>query len=355
METQAERRLAAMLSADAVGYSRLVSQDEVLATRHMGECRERIGTWVGEHGGRVVDAVGDNLLAEFRSAADAVRCAIAVQAGLGRRNAELDADARLPFRIGIEVGEVLVDEGRVAGECVNVAARLESLAPVGGLAMSSTVRDQLAGRVELDLQELGEWAAAQHPAPGCWSSAPISGVATRPRARFEGNLPSPRTSFVGRERARSDLTGLVSRERLVTLTGLGGAGKTRLALEVAQDAASSFEGGIWWVELQALSDEQQVAGTIANVVSGGSAPSGMSAGGAAEEQSARAIGHRRTLLVLDNCEHVVDACADLADELLSQCTMLTILATSREPLEVGGGTRLAGGAARRTGRRDRSR
>jgi predicted ATPase/class 3 adenylate cyclase len=332
--SNAERRLSAILSADAVGYSRLVSRDGVLATRRIGESRERIGRLVAEHAGRVVDAVGDNLLSEFRSAAEAVACAVAIQADLGRRNAEVEVEARLPFRIGVEIGDVLVEGDRVTGDCVNVAARLEALAPVGGLAISGTVRDQLAGRIGLELRDLGEWRLHNIPRPVLVLAAELGGGEAPPGA-IEGNLPASRTSFVGRERACEELACLLARERLVTLTGLGGAGKTRLALEVARNAAASFDGGTWWVELQALSDEEQVAGTIANAVAGGAAP-GLAGGGATEEQIARAIGQRRTLLVLDNCEHIVDACAELSDTLLSRCTMLTILATSREPLEVTG-------------------
>jgi predicted ATPase/class 3 adenylate cyclase len=332
---RAKHRLSAILSADAVGYSRLVSRDEMVATRRIGESRECIAALVSGHDGRVVDAVGDNLLAEFGSVADAVGCAVAIQADLGARNAAAPRDERLPFRIGVEIGDVLVDGNRIAGESVNVAARLESLAPVGGLAISGAVRDQLAGRIDLELQDLGERRLHNIPRPVQVFRVDLGGGAAADGA-IEGNLPTPRTSFVGRARARAELLGLLASERLVTLTGLGGAGKTRLALEVAHDTAASFDGGAWWVELQALSDADQVAAAVAKAVAGSGAPLGLGGGAGAEEQIARAIGQRRTLVVLDNCEHLAEVCAALADALLSRCTMLTILATSREPLEVSG-------------------
>jgi len=332
---RAEHRLSAILSADAVGYSRLVSRDDVLASRRMGESRARIGALVSEHAGRIVDAVGDNLLAEFGSVADAVGCAVAIQGDLGRCNAEVAGEERLPFRIGVEMGDVLVDGERIAGESINVAARLESLAPVGGLAISGAVRDQLAGRIDLELQDLGERRLHNIARPVQVFRVELGGGEVAVGA-IEGNLPAPRTSFVGRQRARAELLGLLAGERLVTLTGLGGAGKTRLALQLAQDAAASFDGGAWWVELQALSDADQVAGAIANVVAGSAMQPGLGGGATAEEQIARAIGQHRMLVVLDNCEHLVDECAALADALLERCTMLTLLATSREPLEVAG-------------------
>ncbi len=330
----ASHRLSAILSADAVGYSRLVSRDERVANRRMSESRERIAVFVAEHDGRVVDAVGDNLLAEFGSAGTAVECAVAIQADLGARNAEAAGEQRLPFRIGVEIGDVLVDGDRIAGESVNVAARLESLAPVGGLAISGAVRDQLAGRLELEWQDLGERRLHNIPRPVQVYRTDLGGGAAADGA-IEGNLPAPRTSFIGRTRARAELLGLLASERLVTLTGLGGAGKTRLALQSAHDAAASFDGGAWWVELQALSDSDQVAAAVARTLSS-SAPMGLTQAGGAEDQIAQAIGRRPTLLVLDNCEHLADACAELADSLLSRCPELTVFATSREPLEVVG-------------------
>lgn len=334
-DLQPEHRLSAILCADAVGYSRLVSRDEVAANRRMREARERIAAAVGTHAGRVVDAVGDNLLAEFGSVADAVGCAVAFQAELGRDNAASPPDQRLPFRVGVEIGDVLVDGDRIAGDAVNVAARLEALAPVGGLAISGAVRDQLGERIALELQDLGE-RRLPHIARSVHVLRAELGGGAAAEGAIEGNLPVARTRFVGRERARAELLGLLAGERLVTLTGLGGAGKTRLALQVAHDAAASFDAGAWWVELQSLSDGDQVAAATANAVAGGDAPPGLGGGSSAVEQIAQAIAKRRTLVVLDNCEHLVDAAAGLADALLSRCSLLTILATSREPLEVAG-------------------
>ena len=118
MET-VERRLAAILSADAVGYTRLMADDELATVRAIGACREQIAGQVARHRGRVVDAPGDNLLAEFPSALAAVRCAVDVQGALEQRNQTLPEPRRMPFRIGVHLGDVLVEGERIYGDGVN--------------------------------------------------------------------------------------------------------------------------------------------------------------------------------------------------------------------------------------------
>src|SRR5436190_1201588 len=145
------------------------------------------------------------------------------------------------------------------------------------------------------------------------------------------NLPVQLTSFVGRERELGELRGQLHRSRLLTLTGPGGAGKTRLALEVAAERLRDYDDGVWLVELAALADPGLVAQETA-VVLGMQLRSQDDAGAAL----ARLIGERRLLLLLDNCEHLIGACARLAEELLRACSGLAILATSREPLHIGG-------------------
>ncbi len=127
-----ERKLTAILSADVKGYSRLMGEDEEATIRTLTAYREVIATLIGQHRGRVVDSPGDNLLAEFASAVDAVRCAVEVQHDLKVRNAELPAQRQMEFRIGLNVGDVIVEGERIYGDGVNIAARLEGLAEAGG-------------------------------------------------------------------------------------------------------------------------------------------------------------------------------------------------------------------------------
>ena len=126
-----ERRLAAILSADAVGYSRLMAEDEAATVRTIQGHREVMTEAIQAHAGRVVDATGDNLLAEFPSALQALEAAVGIQRGLAARNRELPAEQRMLFRLGIHAGDVHIEGGRLYGDAVNVAARLEPLAPAG--------------------------------------------------------------------------------------------------------------------------------------------------------------------------------------------------------------------------------
>jgi len=150
-----ERKLAAILSADVKGYSRLMGDDEVSTVRTLTAHREIMATCIQEHRGRVVDAPGDNLLAEFGSVVDAVECAADLQRELGSRNTALPSARRMEFRIGINLGDVIVDGERIYGDGVNIAARVESMADAGGIAVSGTVYDQVKGKLPLDFEDLG--------------------------------------------------------------------------------------------------------------------------------------------------------------------------------------------------------
>src|SRR5712692_7138648 len=151
-----ERKLAAILSADVKGYSRLMGEDEEATIRTLTAYRQVMTTLIQQHRGRVVDSPGDNLLAEFASAVDAVRCAVEVQHELKVRNAELPAQRQMEFRIGLNVGDVIVEGERIYGDGVNIAARVEGLAEPGGICLSGTVYDQVKNKLALGYEYLGE-------------------------------------------------------------------------------------------------------------------------------------------------------------------------------------------------------
>src|SRR6266568_608432 len=144
-----ERKLAAVFSADVKGYSRLMGEDEETTVRTLTAYRAVMAALIQQHRGRVVDSPGDNLLAEFASAVDAVQCAVEIQQELKARNAELSLPRRMEFRIGINVGDVVVEGERLYGDGVNIAARLESLAEPGGICISGTVYDQIENKLSL--------------------------------------------------------------------------------------------------------------------------------------------------------------------------------------------------------------
>src|SRR5262250_1022602 len=151
-----ERRLAAILSADVEGYSRLMGDDEVATVRAITAYRDVIASRVAGHGGRVVDAPGDNVLAEFASVVDAVQCAVDIQRELESRNAELASSRQMRFRIGINLGDVIVQDDHLYGDGVNIAARLEGLAEGGGICVSGTAYDQIEGKLPLAFEFSGE-------------------------------------------------------------------------------------------------------------------------------------------------------------------------------------------------------
>jgi len=150
-----ERKLAAIFSADVKGYSRLMGEDEEATIRTLTAYREVMTTLIQAHRGRVVDSPGDNLLAEFASVVDAVRSAVEIQHELKTKNAELPSNRQMEFRIGINLGDVIVEGERLYGDGVNIAARLESLAEPGGICISGTLYDHIENKLALRYKYLG--------------------------------------------------------------------------------------------------------------------------------------------------------------------------------------------------------
>jgi adenylate cyclase len=155
-EERASRKLTAILSADAVGYSRLMQEDEASTIRNLEDSKNLMSEFIEQYKGRVVDAVGDNLLAEFISVIDATECAVKIQEEFNTRNAELPDDKRMEFRIGINLGDVIEDRGKIYGDGVIIAARLEKLAKAGGICISGPVHEQVKNKLPLEYEYLGE-------------------------------------------------------------------------------------------------------------------------------------------------------------------------------------------------------
>jgi TolB-like protein/class 3 adenylate cyclase len=155
-EERAKRKLSAVLSADVKGYSRLMGQDEAGTVDRLKEYRALMTDLILKYRGRVVDSPGDNILAEFASIVDATECAVQVQEELNNRNAELSNNSRMEFRIGINLGDVIVDGERIYGDGINIAARIESLAAGGGICISGTAYDHVKNKLNLIYENLGE-------------------------------------------------------------------------------------------------------------------------------------------------------------------------------------------------------
>ena len=181
------RRLAAILAADVAGYSRLMGADEEgTHERLQAHLRELVNPKIGEHRGRIVKNTGDGLLAEFASVVDAVRCGVEVQQEMAERNAAIPLDNRIDFRIGINLGDVIVEEHDIFGDGVNVAARLEALAEPGGICVSGTVRDQVRDKLPYALDDMGEQSVKN-------IARPVRVYALRPEA--VADLPARNVQF----------------------------------------------------------------------------------------------------------------------------------------------------------------
>ena len=165
MEEQAKRKLTAILSADVKGYSRLMADDEEATVRTINAYRDVMTGLIEGHRGRVVDAKGDNVLAEFSSVVDAVRCSVQVQKELTDRNCELPEHRRMEFRIGINLGDVIEEQGTIYGNGVNVAARLEGLADGGGICISGTTFDHVKNRISVGYEYRGKQSVKNVPDP----------------------------------------------------------------------------------------------------------------------------------------------------------------------------------------------
>jgi adenylate cyclase len=157
-----ERRLAAILAADVEGYSRLMHSDEETTMSTLSARRGVVDQLIGEHRGRIANTAGDSVLAEFASVLDAVSCAVEIQKVIAQAN-DIDPDRSMRFRIGINVGDVMVKDGDIFGDGVNVAARIEGLAEGGGICVSRGVRDHLRHRPNLVFDDLGEQTVKTSP------------------------------------------------------------------------------------------------------------------------------------------------------------------------------------------------
>jgi class 3 adenylate cyclase/DNA-binding CsgD family transcriptional regulator len=257
----ATRRLAAILAADIAGYSRLMGADEegtlaaVKAVR-----REEWDPKVAEHRGRIVKSTGDGLLVEFPSVVDAVRCAVELQRAIARRNADLRPEKRIEFRIGINLGDVILDEGDIFGDGVNIAARLEALAAPGDICVSQVVREQVRDKLDIAFEDAGEQRVKNIARPVHVFRVRVAGhgpaAARKAPADFAPHRPvaaaadAPGEMFVGRLQELEVLRAAFEEAcaghgRIVMLAGESGIGKTRTAQELAGHAAQRETAVLW--------------------------------------------------------------------------------------------------------------
>jgi predicted ATPase/class 3 adenylate cyclase len=290
---------------------------------------------IESHGGFVVKTTGDGFHAAFSTAHDAVEAAIEAQRAIGAES--WDAVGPLRVRMGVHTGEAQHRDGDYYGTAVNRAARLMAVAHGGQLLVSDATERLLGDAGEsFELVDLGEHRLRDL----AQASRVFQVVATelgrefpplRSMEAFPGNLPVQLTSFVGRDDELVLLAKMMGASRLVTLTGVGGVGKTRLALQVAAELLPRFPDGVWFCELATASDDELMFQAVADAV-GARQREGMSIADSVVEY----LRDREVLVVLDNCEHLLTDAAWLASSMLQRCPEVRILATSREGLGVGG-------------------
>src|SRR5438477_8463756 len=331
------QRLTAILAADVAGYTRLMAADAGATVAALDEARALFRREIEAHAGRVVDMAGDSVLALFESASGAVHAALAVQSALEGCSAETPEERRLRVRIGIHLGDVIEKtDGSIYGHGVNVAARLQEKAAPGGLCMSEALYESVQGGLQIAARFAGRQRLKNIEEPiAIWQVLP-EGAAAGGHYNFgaaPNNLPLQLTSFIGRQDELAEAARLLEQSRLLTLLGVGGIGKSRLSLELATEVMDDFVDGVWLVELATLRDAQLVPQAVASVLGVKEA-----AGRPVSEALVRHFADRHILLILDNCEHLVQGCAELAKQLLLAGPHAKVLASSREPLRIGGET-----------------
>jgi predicted ATPase/class 3 adenylate cyclase len=286
---------------------------------------------IDANGGYVFATGGDGFAAAFAKAADAVIAGITAQRVLAM--SRWPEGAALRVRVGIHTGEAWERDDDYFGTAVNTAARLMGAAGAGQVLCTQVTAALVIGRPEWEMLDLGD-----HELRGLSTPVRVFGVAAegidRPSiaaTRKVGNLPHPPTEFIGRSEDFQRLAARVRPRRLVTLTGTGGVGKTRLAVEVAWAVAPEYADGTWLVDLASVIDPELVAVTVAQTMAvrfGENRPP--------LDALVDAMRDRHGLLVLDNCEHLLDACGAVSETLLAECPRMALVATSREPLGIAG-------------------
>ena len=279
------------------------------------------------HHGQVFATGGDGFAAVFERASDAVAAANEAQAGLAAEPWSPNAEIRA--RMGIHTGEAVERDGDYFGPPVNQAARLMALGH-GGQTLASGATVAVLGGVD-DARDLGDHRLRGVATPvgvvqiGQGSFPPLRSATAVPT-----NLPHPATELVGREVEVAELAALAGERPLVTLAGTGGIGKTRLAVEVAATVADAFPDGAWFVDLVPVVEDDDVARAVADAMGASGAV------GSDDGALVHYLGQRQALLVLDNCEHVVDGAAAVLEAIVAGAPQVHTIATSRELLEVPG-------------------
>jgi predicted ATPase/class 3 adenylate cyclase len=336
--TELPSGVVTFLMTDIVGSTRLWQQAPAAMVRALERHDDIIRSAVASHRGVMVKSrgEGDSTFNVFAKASDAAAAAVEAQAVLGAE--EWPPSCRPAVRMAIHTGEAIQREADYFGTTVNRAARIRAIAEGGETLVSAPAAAVISDQVPEDTRLVEVGRAQLKDLQGretihLLQRADADGGFSVPRSLglVEHNLPQQTSSFVGRANEIAEIAGLLDRWRLVTLTGAGGAGKSRLAVEAAWTEVERFDDGVWLVELAPLDDSLLVAQLVAAVMSILEQP-----GRPILKTLTGALRGRRVLIVLDNCEHLIDGVAKVTAALLRDCSEVKVLATSREPLRIEG-------------------
>jgi predicted ATPase/class 3 adenylate cyclase/DNA-binding CsgD family transcriptional regulator len=294
---------------------------------------------IARHGGvrPAEEGEGGSVVAAFARAGDALSAALDAQRAL--LTEDWPEGAELTVRMALHTGDArLRDEGNYFGAAVNRGARLRAIAHGGQVLVSRATHDLVEDVVpegaelsDLGVHRLRDLGRPEHVFALTHPDLPAISVPLGSLDAHPNNLPTQLSSFVGRREELAELGEALGEAPLLTLTGAGGCGKTRLAPQTAADALDRYPDGAWWVELASLTDPERLGDALATAIGVRPLP-----GATAVEAATTNLASRRALVVLDNCEHLLGPCAALTEELLGSCPELTIMATSREPLGLPG-------------------
>ncbi|MBV8218680.1 MAG: adenylate/guanylate cyclase domain-containing protein, partial [Solirubrobacterales bacterium] len=330
MKQDLPRQLVAVMFTDMVGYTALIQADELAAVDKRDRYIDAIERHHQAFGGTIVQRLGDGTMSMFPSALAAVQAALAIQREL--------AEQGIQVRIGVHVGEVVVEPERLTGEAVNIASRVESFAVPGAVLLSDSARDQLKNRSDLDLISLGRFRFKNVGRPlELYAVAADRLVVPDPRA-LEGkgeryatlpnSLPAAGSPLLGRSADLAVLVELVKDARVVTVTGPGGVGKTRVLAELGRLLEPEFPDGVGFIPMADITDPADFLPALADALDVKEAE-----GRTPGQGVVSLLGDKSALLLLDNLEQIVQAAPEVA-RLVERCPGLRIATTSRTPLRI---------------------
>lgn len=330
--------MVTFLFTDVEGSTNLLQLLEDRYVAVIGEHRRLLRAAFHAWGGHEIDTAGDGFFVAFAQARDALNAAVAAQRAIATYTWPEGAPIRV--RVGIHTGQAVPAFGGYVGLDVHRAARIMAAGYGGEILLSQATQSLVEGALpdDITLKDLGEHRLKDLSRPErilqvVTPDLPADFPPLRTLDVISNNLPIQLTSFIGRERETNDVKRLLTTTRLLTLQGAGGAGKSRLAIQIAADLIEDYQHGVWFVDLAPLTDPAQVPRTVAATLGVREV-----AGRTLVDTLIDFLRPKTLLLILDNCEHLLTPCAHLAEALLQACPNLRLLATSREAMRIAGET-----------------